>query len=147
MQRQALRHLVDLLALAMQREPREIERFGRNSRDRGAIVGVVARREKALRVKRRPQTALERTLEHFRKLIGRGRKHEDRLPDERAIDLPGCVDIGLPGKPGIGSDQPARQETGDIEFLPGGEIISNHDGDLGIEAHEHESGPAPETPS
>ena len=110
--------------------------------DRGAVGGIMAGGEELFRVKRRRQPALERAPKHPPQLLGRGREDEDGLPHEPAIDLPGCVDIAFARELWIGSDKPARQETGDVEFLPACEIISHHDGDLGIEAHEHECEPA-----
>lgn len=142
MQRQALRDLVDLLALPMKAKSDEVESLRGDRGDRGAVGGVMAGGEELLRVERRRQPALERAPKRPLKLFRRSREDEDGLPDEPAIDLPGCVDIGFAGELRIGSDEPAGQETGDIEFLPACEIIPHRDGDLGIEAHEHDCEPA-----
>ena len=142
MQREAFGDLIDVLAVAMQAEAHEIERLSRHTGDRGAVGGVMAGGEELLCVERRRQPALDRAPKRPLKLFRRSREDEDGLPDEPAIDLPGCVDIGFAGELRIGSDEPAGQETGDVEFLPACEIIPHRDGDLGIEAHEHDCEPA-----
>ncbi len=72
--------------------------------------------------------------------IGRGcREDQDGLADQRAIDLARAVAVGLSAEFGRGGDEPARQEAGDIELLPGGELFVDDDGNLGVEAHgEHD---------
>ncbi len=137
MQRQALRGLIDLLAVAVKAKADDVESLGRDRSDRRPVGGVMAGGEELLRVKRRRQPALESAPKRPLKLFRRSRQDEDGLSDEPAIDLPGCVNIGFPGELRMRSDEPAGQEASDVQFLPAREIISHHDGDLGIEAHEH----------
>ena len=66
---------------------------------------------------------------------GAGGKDEDGLTDERPVAHPGGVDVAFADDLRIRSGQPAGQEAGDVEFLPGREILAHHDGDLGVEAH------------
>src|SRR5260370_21956121 len=60
MQPQALRDLVDLLAVGVQAKADEVERLGRDPCHRAAIVAIVARGEELARVDRRQEAALER---------------------------------------------------------------------------------------
>ena len=135
MKRQAIGDLVDLLPVPIKAEPGEVERIGLDRRDRGAVVGVVVGGEELAGVYRGPQSTLPGAAERSCELLARRREDQDRLTNQRTIGLAGGVEVALAGEFGIGSDQPARQEAGDVEFLPGREIVAHHDGDLGLEAH------------
>ena len=147
MQREILRDLVDLLAIPMKSKAHKIERIRRHAGDSGTIVGIVARDEELARIERRRKPTLERATQRPSKLVGRGREDENRLPDEPAVGLSRCIGIAFAGEFGVISDEPAGEEAGGVEFLPGREIVAHHDGDLGIEAHEHGSEPGWEGPS
>lgn len=60
MELQALDDLVGRLALGMKGEPRKIEVFRRDRRDRGAVVDIIIGREQRHRVDRGNHAALKR---------------------------------------------------------------------------------------
>lgn len=132
---QPLGDLVDLLALSVQAEADEIERIRGHRSDRGAVVHVIAGCEQFFGIEMRPDAALLRPLEHGPELRVARRKDQDGLADQWPVEAAGAIPVGLAREFQRGSDEPAGEEAGDIEFLPGCEIIANHDGDLGIVTH------------
>lgn len=135
MQLQPLDDLVDLLALGMEPKADEIERIRRHRRDGGAVVAIIAGCEQFFGIEMRPDTALLCPLQHVRKLGTARGEDQDRLADQGPVEAAGRILIRFACEFGGGSDEPAGEEACDIEFLPGCEIIANHDGDLGIVTH------------
>lgn len=140
MQLQPLDRLVDGLALAVQSEADKIERFGRDRFDRSAIGFVMSGGEELARVERRVQVRLAGTAQRAGQFGGGGSEDQHGLADQRAIDLPRAVAVGFSAEFGGGCDEPAREEAGDVELLPAGELLVDDDGNLGVEAHDgHDS--------
>ena len=141
MELQALRDLVDVLALGVDGEPDEVEAVGRHRRDGGAIGDVVAGGEQLARVDRRLQPTLAAAPQRPREILAGGREDQDGLPHEGPIAPAGRIPIALAGQLRIGSDQAAGQEAGDVQLLPDGEVVADDDGDLGGEDHGVEIDP------
>lgn len=137
MQFQPLDRLVDGLAVAVQRDADEVERIRGDSLDRGAIGFVMAGREQLPRVERGRQPGFASPPQDAGEVGGGRGEDQDRLAHQRTIDLAGAVAVSLPTEVRCGGDQSARQEGGDIELLPGGELVMDDDGNLGVEAHAH----------
>jgi hypothetical protein len=80
-------------------------------------------------------------MERSGEFRSRRRVDQDRLADKGAIGLSRDIDVALTREFRRGSDKPAGQEAGDIEFLPGREIFAHHNGNFRLEAHEQGSEP------
>ena len=107
MKRQAIRDLVDLLAIRIKADADEIESIGMDRRDRGAVIGVVAGGKQIPGVNRGLQSTLDRATQRSRELLSRSSEDQDRLPNQRAVGLARSVAVALPGEFRIESDLPA----------------------------------------
>lgn len=136
MQLQPLDRLVDCFALAMEGEPDEIERVGRDRLDCGAVGFVMSGGEEFAGIERGAQARLAGTAHHAGEIGRGGGEDQHRLADQRAIDLGRAVAVGFPTELGGSGDEPAREEAGDVELLPDGELLVDDDGNLGVEAHD-----------
>src|SRR5258708_15959929 len=135
MELQPFGDLVDLLALGVQRQAEQMERVGRDGGYCGPVVAVVPGGEQLACVDRDGQVALRRALERGAQLGAGGGEDEDRLADKRPVSAAGGIDIALAGELRIYSDEPAREETGDVELLPDCQLVADDNGDLGVGAH------------
>lgn len=107
MKRQAIRDLVDLLAIRIKADADEIESIGMDRRDRGAVIGVVAGGKQIPGVNRGLQSTLDRATQRSRELLSRSSEDQDRLPNQRAVGLARSVAVALSGEFRIESDLPA----------------------------------------
>lgn len=115
-------------------ETDEVEIGGGNRRHRGAVVGIVAGREQIAGIERTIDTVLDGAGQALPQLRSAGREDQDRLADERSVAAPRRVLVARAREFGIGSDEAAGQEAGDVQFLPDGKVVAHDEGDLGVEA-------------
>ena len=66
--------------------------------------------------------------------IGTGGQDDDRLHAKAVIAVRLGVLIWLADDLGRGAHDPAHQEGGDVQLLPGREVVADDDGDLGASA-------------
>ena len=127
-------HRVGIAVRRAQRDTDEVEVAGCDRADRGAVVLVVAGREHLVRVDRERDAAALGALAHGLELRGAGLEHEHRLHEQRQVALVVGVEVVLADRGGAGvRGHAADQERGDVQPLPGGEVVANHDRDLRFE--------------
>lgn len=135
MKLQALDHLVDEFALGMKGKPGEVEAVGCDRGDRGAIVDIIESPEQVARKDRRQDAAVARPVQAARELFLCRGKDQDRLAHQRSIGAAGSVAIALAHDLRVASGKAATQKGGDIQFLPGSEVLPHDNGDLSVEGH------------
>lgn len=135
MQRKAFQNLVDEPALGGETESDEIERIAGNRGDRRAVVDIVVCAEERLRIDRGRNPAVERAPPRAGQAVGIGCEDEHRRADQGRVMNPVGVAVGLAGQRRIPPDQPARKEAGDVQLLPGLEILTHDNGDFRILWH------------
>src|SRR5581483_6104774 len=79
------------------------------------------------------QLTLQRTAVCLTQLRGSGGEDEDRLPEHRQILHVRGVEVGLADGVRRGGRDAADREGGDVELLPGGQVLAYDDCDLGVD--------------
>lgn len=150
----ALQSSKDLVGLAVRgadREADEVEGLGADGLDRGAVLVVVAGREQVVRVDRELGFTFERAPVGLAQRLGARLVDEDRLAQHRQVlDTVGVLVVRPDRALGPGGGDPGHQERGDVEPLPGGEVVAHDDGDLGRkvgDAHRRAFSPGSPAPS
>jgi hypothetical protein len=133
MLRCALGNLVDQLLVGAQSQADEIGVGRTGPGEHGAIVDVVVRREHLFDVGRLRNIALYGAAVDRAQRGEVANQHDDRLHRHGEEGLPGGVLIRLPDHRWVGGGDPAHQEGRHIETLPGWQVISDHDGNFGVE--------------
>ena len=133
MEYEAFHYSVDIPAIAVESQADQIEGIRSDGSDRAAIVLVVVCVKQSLRKDRRSQATLECSPQSCTESLLRSAENHDGLTDQLAVRAAGRINVAFSCKLRVGSDKPPGQETGDIQFLPNREIISNDNCNLGIE--------------
>ncbi len=133
MQLRALGELVDQLAFLVKCNADDPGVIRRELGEDGAVGRVVARGEHLLDVERCAHLPLQRApVNHLQR--GRiGAKHDNWLNGQRIVGIAAGVAIDLADQVRFPGNDSTCQEGRDIKFLPGGEIISENDGEFGVE--------------
>jgi hypothetical protein len=142
-QRRALHDLVDGVARAVHRHPDEVEVGAPDGRDDRSVGLVVPGREHVGGEHRGRHPAPDRALAHRRDDLPAALEHQHRLAEQRQVGRAVRVRVGLAEQVRVRRDA-AGEERGDVEPLPGREVVADDHGDLGLEAHGVErAAPAP----
>ncbi len=88
-----------------------------------------------MRVDRGAQPSLASATERPGQIRAGGSEDQDRLADQGVVETTRPVLVGFARQLGMAPDQPAGEKGRDVELLPGGEVVADHEGDLSIVAH------------
>jgi NAD(P)-dependent dehydrogenase (short-subunit alcohol dehydrogenase family) len=134
----------DLVGRAVGRTDRhadQVEVLGRDRPHGRAVLVVVARAEQLVGVDRDLGLALERAPVRLPERVRAGLEHEHGLAQHGQVaDAVRVLVLRPDGPLGARGDDAAHQERGDVEPLPGGEVVADDDGDLGREVGDTHPG-------
>src|SRR5690606_31736302 len=129
-----LEHLVHRVPRAVHREADQVQVGGADGADRRAVGLVVAGGEQVAGEDGPGQGAGEDAGVGGAQRLLRALEDQHRLAEHRQVADPVRVLVGLPDHLGVLAAQAADQERGDVEALPGLQVVAQQDGDLRVEA-------------
>lgn len=133
MHRGSFGDLVDDLFVGAQTDADDLGVIGGIFGENRPVCSVMAGRKHFLDVERSGGPALQGAAMDFRHCFRIGGQNDDRLHRQRVVDIAGPVAIGFADDLRSAGDNPAGEESGDVQLLPSGQIFPKNDCDFCVE--------------
>src|SRR5690606_27116070 len=139
-QAQPPEHLVHAVSRAVDAEADERHRVGGDGADGRAVRLVVTGLEHLLDVDGDVHAAGEGARVGLADGAGVGLVDQDGRPEHRQVGVARRVLVRFADDLREAARDGAREEGGDVQPPPGGQVVADHDSDLGVEAHGAQGG-------